>query len=55
MLIGPRSRTGRASSPPRRSLFLIRFAKTQFGTPHFVSRRCSLNTVAVFVTIALLG
>lgn len=36
-------------------LFLIHFAESQFVTPHFVSRRCSLNTVGVFVTIALLG
>jgi predicted PurR-regulated permease PerM len=36
-------------------LFLIHFAESQFVTPHFVSRRCSLNTVAVFATIALLG
>ena len=34
---------------------LIHFAKSQFITPAFVSRRCALNTVAVFVTIALLG
>jgi predicted PurR-regulated permease PerM len=36
-------------------LTLIHFAESQFVTPHFVSRRCALNTVAVFVTIALLG
>ena len=36
-------------------LILIHFAESQFVTPAFVSRRCSLNTVAVFVTIALLG
>ena len=34
---------------------LIHFAESQFVTPAFVSRRCALNTVAVFVTIALLG
>ncbi len=36
-------------------LILIHFAESQFVTPHFVSRRCALNTVAVFATIALLG
>ncbi|MBS0522866.1 MAG: AI-2E family transporter [Proteobacteria bacterium] len=36
-------------------LVLIHFAESQFATPAFVSRRCALNTVAVFVTIALLG
>jgi len=36
-------------------LTLIHFAESQFVTPAFVSRRCSLNTVAVFVAIALLG
>jgi predicted PurR-regulated permease PerM len=36
-------------------LILIHFAESQFVTPAFVSRRCSLNTVAVFVAIALLG
>jgi predicted PurR-regulated permease PerM len=36
-------------------LILIHFAESQFVTPAFVSRRCALNTVAVFVTIALLG
>jgi predicted PurR-regulated permease PerM len=36
-------------------LTLIHFAESQFVTPAFVSRRCSLNTVAVFVTIACLG
>jgi len=36
-------------------LALVHFAESQFVTPHFVSRRCALNTVAVFVTIALLG
>jgi hypothetical protein len=37
------------------ALLLIHFAESQFITPAFVSRRCALNTVAVFVTIALLG
>jgi len=36
-------------------LTLIHFAESQFVTPAFVSRRCALNTVAVFVAIALLG
>jgi predicted PurR-regulated permease PerM len=36
-------------------LTLIHFAESQFVTPAFVSRRCALNTVAVFVSIALLG
>jgi predicted PurR-regulated permease PerM len=36
-------------------LILIHFAESQFVTPAFVSRRCALNTVAVFVAIALLG
>jgi predicted PurR-regulated permease PerM len=36
-------------------LIIIHFAESQFVTPAFVSRRCALNTVAVFVTIALLG
>jgi len=36
-------------------LTVIHFAESQFVTPAFVSRRCALNTVAVFVTIALLG
>jgi predicted PurR-regulated permease PerM len=36
-------------------LTLIHFAESQFVTPTFVSRRCALNTVAVFATIALLG
>ena len=36
-------------------LTLIHFAESQFVTPAFVSRRCALNTVAVFATIALLG
>ena len=37
------------------ALLVIHFAESQFVTPAFVSRRCALNTVAVFVTIALLG
>jgi len=36
-------------------LTLIHFAESQFVTPAFVSRRCALNTVAVFVAIGLLG
>ncbi len=36
-------------------LTIIHFAESQFVTPAFVSRRCALNTVAVFTTIALLG
>lgn len=36
-------------------LALIHFVESQFVTPAFVSRRCALNTVAVFVAIALLG
>jgi predicted PurR-regulated permease PerM len=36
-------------------LTVIHFAESQFVTPAFVSRRCALNTVAVFLTIALLG
>jgi predicted PurR-regulated permease PerM len=36
-------------------LLVIHFSESQFITPMFVSRRCALNTVAVFVTIALLG
>ena len=36
-------------------LTLIHFAESQFVTPTFVSRRCALNTVAVFVAIGLLG
>jgi predicted PurR-regulated permease PerM len=36
-------------------LTLIHFAESQFVTPAFVSRRCALNTVAVFATIACLG
>jgi hypothetical protein len=34
---------------------VIHFSESQFVTPAFVSRRCALNTVAVFVTIAVLG
>jgi len=37
------------------ALTVIHFAESQYITPTFVSRRCALNTVAVFVTIALLG
>jgi len=37
------------------ALTVIHFVESQFLTPAFVSRRCALNTVAVFVTIALLG
>jgi predicted PurR-regulated permease PerM len=37
------------------TLVLIHFVESQFVTPAFVSRRCALNTVAVFVAIALLG
>jgi predicted PurR-regulated permease PerM len=40
---------------PPITLAVIHFAESQFITPAFVSRRCALNTVAVFVTIALLG
>ncbi|MBS0541040.1 MAG: AI-2E family transporter, partial [Proteobacteria bacterium] len=36
-------------------LTVLHFAESQYVTPTFVSRRCALNTVAVFVTIALLG
>jgi len=36
-------------------LVVIHFAESQFVTPAFVSRRCALNTVAVFVAIGLLG
>ena len=36
-------------------LTVIHIAESQFITPAFVSRRCALNTVAVFATIALLG
>jgi predicted PurR-regulated permease PerM len=37
------------------ALTLIHIVESQFVTPFFVSRRCALNTVAVFVGIALLG
>jgi predicted PurR-regulated permease PerM len=37
------------------ALLAIHVAESQFITPMFVSRRCALNTVAVFTTIALLG
>ena len=37
------------------ALTLIHIVESQFITPAFVSRRCALNTVAVFVGIALLG
>lgn len=37
------------------ALALIHVAESQFITPFFVSRRCALNTVAVFAAIALLG
>ena len=37
------------------ALLMIHILESQFITPLFVSRRCALNTVAVFVTIALLG
>jgi predicted PurR-regulated permease PerM len=36
-------------------LLVIHFTESQLITPAFVSRRCALNTVAVFVAIALLG
>jgi predicted PurR-regulated permease PerM len=36
-------------------LAAIHFAESQLVTPAFVSRRCALNTVAVFATIACLG
>lgn len=36
-------------------LTVIHFTESQFVTPALVSRRCALNTVAVFATIALLG
>jgi len=36
-------------------LLLVHVLESQFITPLFVSRRCSLNTVAVFGSIALLG
>ena len=37
------------------ALLVIHFIESQLVTPAFVSRRCALNTVAVFATIALLG
>ena len=37
------------------ALAVIHFVESQFVTPALVSRRCALNTTAVFVTIALLG
>jgi predicted PurR-regulated permease PerM len=37
------------------ALLVIHFCESQLVTPAFVSRRCALNTVAVFATIALLG
>jgi predicted PurR-regulated permease PerM len=37
------------------ALLAIHVVESQFITPMFVSRRCALNTVAVFATIALLG
>ena len=37
------------------ALLVIHFTESQLVTPTFVSRRCALNTVAVFVAIALLG
>jgi predicted PurR-regulated permease PerM len=40
---------------PPIALTVIHLAESQFVTPIFVSRRCALNTVAVFATIALLG
>ncbi len=36
-------------------LAVIHFVESQFVTPAFVSRRCALNTVAVFAAIAFLG
>jgi predicted PurR-regulated permease PerM len=36
-------------------LIVIHLAESQYITPTFVSRRCALNTVAVFATIALVG
>jgi predicted PurR-regulated permease PerM len=36
-------------------LTVIHFGESQLITPAFVSRRCALNTVAVFVSIAMLG
>jgi predicted PurR-regulated permease PerM len=40
---------------PPLALCVIHFTESQLVTPMLVSRRCALNTVAVFVTIALLG
>jgi predicted PurR-regulated permease PerM len=37
------------------ALLLIHVIEANFVTPMFVSRRCALNTVAVFASIALLG
>jgi predicted PurR-regulated permease PerM len=37
------------------ALLIIHFSESQLVTPAFVSRRCALNTVAVFASIALLG
>ncbi len=37
------------------ALTVVHFAESQYITPTFVSRRCALNTIAVFVTIAFLG
>src|SRR5262249_52412767 len=37
------------------ALLVIHFTESQLITPTFVSRRCALNTVAVFAAIALLG
>ena len=37
------------------ALLVIHILESQFITPLFVSRRCALNTVAVFAAIALLG
>jgi predicted PurR-regulated permease PerM len=37
------------------ALLVIHVIEANFVTPMFVSRRCALNTVAVFAAIALLG
>jgi predicted PurR-regulated permease PerM len=37
------------------ALLVIHFTESQLVTPAFVSRRCALNALAVFTTIALLG
>src|SRR5262249_10831138 len=37
------------------ALLLIHVIEANFITPRFVSRRCALNTLAVFASIALLG